>query len=1547
MGFEPGGRSDKLGNRYEGRWTAKQLLRLLNEEIRSVTLEAVGDDERGVDLWIELNSGSKEAHQCKARNRSKESWGINDLKNRGVLNHISFQLDRKPDHEYVFVSGVPATLLGDICESARNSNYDPEAFYQFQVKEVGRPRLETFKQFCKALDIDLDDLNGRSRAYDYLRRTRIVLYPDDKNTRDDLLSRSDFLLTGEPKTVIATMLAYAENHDRIGIPIYPDDLLKYLETQGIYPKKLAKDLHIIPVIDRLRSEFEESICPGLIDKKLIHREETDKCLEVLKSNGIIILHGSAGSGKSAVLYELSQKLKENNIPCLQLRLDRRVPDHTAVHFGENMGLPDSPTHCLAAISGIRPCVLILDQLDAVRWTSSHSASALDVCKELINQVISFQREGKSISAVLSCRTFDLKHDPEIRNWLDDKNEKNRIKIEVPPLPESSVQGIVGEIFEKMTEKQRVILSNPQSLTMWVELRKKSLQYFQSSAELMRQFWAFRRNQLEEIGIATNDINSVLDRLVNWLEEQGKISAPYRIISNCSTRTVNALKSHGILQEQNKRISFCHQSYLDFLIAERLLSVIYTGETILDWLGAMEKQTLFRREQLKQALTLLSDESTEKFLNSVKQILLSGKIRFHLKHLVLELIGQIEDIPGEIADYCLELLHDDYWLPHIFETVFLGNIPFIQLLIDRGIIAKWLNSASEERRNRALGLLQSAAEKIPDRVTEQLTPFTDKGTEWLNWILNTICWRINNDSEAMFDLRLLLARKGIVSNFTFTDWKSLCASHPNRTLRLIEALISTWDISEEDFSSSNQKARLQHWYKTYRQKLFKIAEYHPEKTWELFIPHIKRLTSFKASPYDNRLKKWTKEVMHEYSHDTMDIARGVVELSIIAGKKLAEDKPKILLNWTQPLEKSVSSIIQEIIIEVYQHLPGKYADIGINWLLADLNRFRLGTGDEPKWMPAVRLIKALSPDCSKDIFMKLEQCIMHYHESNERRLAKNYLKGWKDNYFDHYWGHAQYFLLPALASHRIKRSTAELISVLKRKFAGYPEWRFVGYWITGVRKIGSPLDENLEQISDRAWLNIVSNKDITEEGRENRKHVSKGKAVESSVWQFSRSLTNIAKRFPERFGQLAIQFPENTNQKYISAILDAMALTNPGADVPIEEKDSWIPASIDTVLAVWGKFCDMKDSEVAMSFCRLIRSRAKEKLPDSAIEKLLYFAANHPDLEPGKFNVHCDKTSEEVDVETLFQNTFNCVRGVAAEAICELLWHHSDWLDKLKPGIESIISDPHPVVRMAAIKILLPLINIDRKQSVEWFCELSKVDLRVPASPYAVEFFNYTIREFHGQLNPVVSSMINSKLADVSQQGAEIVTAYYLFYGLFRNEVESCRVGTMPQRKGVAKTAAAFINDDSYAELCRELLKLFFNDPAKEVREKTSFIFRDNFFVSPENVSLGIQFVQSKAFAEDAFHIIHNLKDYKESLLPCHTILLEICNVMTTTLLETSKDYQSRFYYDLEEIAALLLRLYEQAQETMPDVANRCLDIWDALFEKRVGITRELTKSIEK
>lgn len=65
MAYEAGGYASKLGDRYEGRWVVRQLLLLLQERSRGVIVEAVGDDEYGVDLWIERLDGSRDAQQCK------------------------------------------------------------------------------------------------------------------------------------------------------------------------------------------------------------------------------------------------------------------------------------------------------------------------------------------------------------------------------------------------------------------------------------------------------------------------------------------------------------------------------------------------------------------------------------------------------------------------------------------------------------------------------------------------------------------------------------------------------------------------------------------------------------------------------------------------------------------------------------------------------------------------------------------------------------------------------------------------------------------------------------------------------------------------------------------------------------------------------------------------------------------------------------------------------------------------------------------------------------------------------------------------------------------------------------------------------------------------------------------------------------------------------------------------------------------------------------------------------------------------------------------
>ncbi len=1534
MSFETGGRADKLGNRYEGRWVAKQLLRLLNEEIVSVTIEAIGDDEYGVDLWIVHKDGSRQAQQCKSRNKSKEAWSISDFKTRDILNKFHYQLDRNPQIEFKFVSGVPFINLEDICDSARNSSQDPEQFYKHQI--VSASRKEIFRQFCAGMKLNSATSDDIKKAFDYLRRLRIDCFLGNETAWIDLKTQAGLLITGAPEVIISTLLTYAENSDSLGNPIYADDLWTYLKQQSLFPKNLAYDDRIVPCIERLREEFTESIQPGLIAGELIPREEADNCLQMLQDEkGLIILHGSAGLGKSGVLFEMVNKLHTNGIPYLPLRLDRRIPEKNAAQYGIDVGLPDTPVNCLIAVAGSRPCVLILDQLDAIRWTSAHSANSLDVCREVINQVLAFRREGKKISVIVACRTFDLKHDPEIKQWIESENIHEKWEqIEICPLSPTIVRQIIGEEYTSLAERQTKILAVPQNLAMWVHLHQEGrFIAFKSNIELMKMFWESKRAALFKVA-NTNDINAVFYVLAQWMETNGKICAPVLILSQCSSHAVKAIKSHDIIQEQNRTISFCHQSYLDYLIAEKLILEIFNGGNILLWLGPEEKQTLFRREQFRQALSWLADEGPEHFYSVVKEVLSAPHIRFHMKHLVLEIIGQLEDISNQLADYLLELSKNDYWNRHILTTVFSGSKTWISLLIDKDEISSALGSGEMVRYQDALNLLSSVIHKIPDKVSLILAPLVEKNGNWPNLVLNTIGWDVAKESDAIFELRLRLAQKGIFSDLI--DWKKLSEKYPVRGFQLF-AVILLW-LSNRGKQPNNQRSkRVEKFYDHDFDALLAAAALCPMEVWDLLIPIVEQMTiSWPESEYDPEATRWQKD---DLDYHYTNIERVSVDSLIKAGQVLAQDTPKLLLRRTQQIDSSSSPVLQEILIETYSRLPPQYAEHGIQWLINDKTRLRLGPGyTEPEWLPAFRLIEALSPYCSQELFAQLENELVHYHDPNELHLAQYHLENWRRyGVWGDYWGRTQYFLLPALCEARRLKSSSELIEVLKRKFKGYDEESFLRSGRVKGGLVGSALNENLARISNRTWINIITDKTVPIEDRGNWKQYFDDHVIENSITQFSCSLRHIAASFPERFAQLALQLPLDTNYRYIAAIFSSLAATKANDQVLPDVRNNWEPATINTVIDVVSRYRHYLRNEVAIEFCRLIEGRSAELWPDFVLDEVAYLAKQETKLSR-------QNNSQKDTPHDLLNSSLNCVRGVACNAIASLLWKQPNLFSRFKPIIDQLTKADDPVVLVATMRILVPILNIDKKQAVTWFINAASKDIRGPASHYGSRFIGYTVREFADELLSTIKRMLYDQNQKIATLGSHMVSAFNLFYGIYVEEVKPCFEGPASHRIGIAKTAAFNIDNKKYAEKCREYITVLMDDSDKEVRSALHGMFREEIFCLPENITFMDKYVESKAFADESYGLFHSLESYKESLLPFANVILSACIAIVNNCRREGIANSGQMVYGL---SPLLLRLYEQAQERDPRIANLCLNAWDVLFEHRIGDVRDLTSRIEQ
>ena len=142
-------------------------------------------------------------------------------------------------------------------------------------------------------------------------------------------------------------------------------------------------------------------------------------------------------------------------------------------------------------------------------------------------------------------------------------------------------------------------------------------------------------------------------MVGAMEDRGRIWAPARLLDPHPHVSQPWLHSAGIIQTEENRITFCHQSYLDFQqIADRLLREINDGNgSVRDWLGSKENQSLFRREQLRIVLSLLFEEEPYRFEGTVQDLIRGDGIRFHLQHLVLSMVGQIEATFALAARFC--------------------------------------------------------------------------------------------------------------------------------------------------------------------------------------------------------------------------------------------------------------------------------------------------------------------------------------------------------------------------------------------------------------------------------------------------------------------------------------------------------------------------------------------------------------------------------------------------------------------------------------------------------------------------------------------------------------------------------------------------------------------------------------------------------------------------------------------------------------------------------------------------------------------------------
>lgn len=1515
MSLEPGGRADKYGNKYENRYLAKLLLRLVKEELTSVTVEPLGINSNSVEFISEQKDGTVKHYQCKASNTTHSSWSILDLRKYKVFERAKEIISADIKNLYYFISPLQYDELDELCKRAR-TNSSPADFVDYQLTNANIRRM--FNDCIAEFGFDKNTPSDVAKTVSILSHCFFEQYITGTEAEQDLEEYIGMLFTGKASMVRVLLEQYANDTGCYGVKITTKDIIDYLESKDIHVRNYHSNGTVLSRIHILNSTHWDSY--HAIHETLVHRTATDSIIESIRDGYSVVLHGKAGTGKSGCLEETILHLKQNGILYLSVKLDKHLPHISADAYGQDLGLPESPVYCLATLSAGKPCVLIMDQLDALRWTSNHSSDALDVCKELIRQAEAINRHSKGkISIVFASRTFDLENDKGLKELFtssDSPTALKWIKVNVDQFTKVDVTQIIGQTYNCLSSRLQKLLLTPSSLYVWSKLEENAQKNSISSVfELMNAWWKQIQQKCISVGLQSEDAITCKDKIVVSMESRGIFSLPRAVFID-QTNEIDFLVSLGLLNSNSttKSISFTHQSFLDYFITSDILKKIYSGYELKDLIGGRNNQTPLIRYRLLTVLQNLLESDPTLFAAQSVELLEASCVRFYFKCTVFEIIGQCDAPTAEIYQIIDEYIQKPEWSDYITQVVFYGHPAFIMRL----------HSPSDDifPSDEFLSLLKSINYKEPNFVTDKLRPFAFLNPEQDRKIFWTLCHDANDDSDSMFELRVQLLRKNPTLFQNFWGFHELIKQLSTRAINLFEIIITSWP--------NNKISHL------YIGESTNLARYIKQNAWQLvtkLFPKICEVTS-------NYLPRWPDDRWNYDYEDWMSkdyhesAVREITEIVKEAFAECAQSSPDKLVSFIKEIEYPISAIGHECIMHAVLNLPIGYADEAISWLLVDIGQkiFVFSSKRDDFLSDSAQIIEKFSPTCNIVLFRQLEQYICNWKESPERMVYtfKDRLEVRKVHHISvyyAYWGHFQKALLPSMDISRLSAYSKQLLNVVNRNPWIRLPYFYCGFIMGSAKTVASPVDNYTERLSNKTWLQIIS---TPQDKMSDRWHGSdKGSYyVEANHEAFASALGKQAKCEPLRFTKLALSFPQNCYEGYISHVLYALSDNT--------SKDEFDVELVSEVIRRYGR---SENLNIAIAVSRVIEKHASEMWPDDIINIVEEIALNHPHPAKDEYSVTSSSDPAHKSAHSLLENSINCARGCALHAIAALLWEHYNWGDRFKRTILSASKDPNHAVRFAVMDCVLPYYNIEKSFSVEIFTLLTEFDLRIIS---AHGYWDILSREYDSRSSYYRGILIEACLSEVDDL-AEHAAGLLCAVGIYHNDQEALdfimsHQFSEKQQGRICFQAVSSFNLDEYHEKSKIVLIYLMDHSSDELRGFNRLFF-DRCIVIQRDEEFLIHLMESR----QSVHLFHSFLDYLYESDEDICSFARVLNAIGNSLSQMPSEGGERLI--VNDLVKCVVRLFDKGKDN-PFVREICLNIWDKLFMSNLHDIKPLSDMID-
>lgn len=1469
-----GGISTLKGVRYEIQAVIYEMPDLLEDRLVDIRYQpassslSVDQPPTGIfvdDYATQDEKGQKSFYQAK-QNTKDSSWTVNRLLSEGVLRQFCDQHNVEPQSKLFFVSNIPAPQLQTLADHARQT-ISPDEFQRTLKQGMQKEAI----RILNTLEITWENLwplfktvNHRLLTQDQIEK-RILDYASERyaDLNKFILVLKE-LIEKSPGSLVSrdTAIACLENKGLFRLPVsLSQDILTVLHQASGSLRNYRSDILGIP----------------------IDREETrnlEKWIDTTQEkHPVAFLLDVAGAGKSVILHDLLEQLEERAIPVLATKADidlsHNVTDSASLRYALN-NLPDSPESLLAAaVAKYEKAVLIIDQLDALSLTFSRNQACMDTVIGLIGRASSIQ----GVRVIVSCRSFDRKFDPKLRQI------RSSDEFTIKPLTEAQIEQILSRLGLKWLDlipREQEVLTNPLHLDLFatvIEEGNKCGMLRGSVAtvqDLYGVLWELKILRPNSSSISPEELQDAIYQLVDEVHKSQELYQPVSWFDETS-EVRNYLDSQGIFRRDGNKLSFFHQSFFDYCYARRFVS---ENESLAETVRRGD-QGFFVRPQIVQTLSYLREVDPPRYLRELESLMdrgrthewlrqlkihpsrfrrslfavmvsaLSPPIRYHLRRLIFEWFGQQKNLTDQekaLGLSCMEFPKDR----RLFLLGAQGNAEWFDVIQPQ--LANLLALSRKALDDEIVPFLRSVQEARPEEIFALLAKQLHLSEEWNNrisWCLNTykgwqsseaescLLWLCENTQSPWQSLDLALHHIAnanpvfgcralrIILEQLKNQWRQK-RRPPNAAECLGSKTINTAPNDEEAIKAYMDRMNTfrDHAEKLLPRQMFwmedlinQAAVVCPSALLETILPWLEQvLPDLTWSPDENAWltdKIFSSRFVHPFGGSASVVIQGFYK----ALCRLAEEDQEQFLSFAARIEQSRYLVLHEILAGVLAKHASQFASWACQYLLKDTLRLRIsGIGSSIQF--SRKLIGAVFPHCSSDERTKLEEAIVSYYPAWENIR-------WR--------GSSQLELLWEVPDELLTPTGRSARKLLRGKLEGYkpPEREHVG---GGV--VGSPIpEEETKILSDDAWLDAMRHYDDERRWDKPREGFLKGGVIE-----LSRAFEKVVESEPERFAELAVRFDEGISSKYFRALAEGLAKST---------------VSSTTVFAVCETFSKKRpdDTTIQNAICDAIEKRVKDNVPKELIDLVRDIALTSADPDHKAWHTKAENDEHYYDGDPHFHG-INSTRGRAVRVyVCCMMEASPLDTESLLSTLEKVATDTSSAVRSCLIEDLPYLLRFDSDRVISIF------ELAVKNRPELLEcrlsdnFIYYALGRHGSRMLKHIEALMVSKEEEVRETCGRLASLAYFNVPRAKSLYRKCLRGDASLRRGVARVMARNVDQPQFLKQCLAALQQLCSDSDQSIRRNLGETFR--YLPSPKVVikKFIVRFLHSKSIVDAADDIV--------------------------------------------------------------------------------------------